>query len=44
MAALTLPPSLRVLGVLSAGPWAFDSFMIYGVVSTVLLGSLLRPS
>ena len=42
MAAFLLPPWLRVLGVLHAGAWSYSGFMLYGVVDTLLLGTLLK--
>jgi signal transduction histidine kinase len=39
--ALTMPPSMRVLGLASAGRWTFGAFFASGVTSTLLLGSLL---
>lgn len=41
MALLTIPQSLRVLGVIDAGKWSYGGFMVYGVASAILLGSLL---
>jgi two-component system, sensor histidine kinase LadS len=41
LAALTMPQSLRVLGVLPAGTWTYGAFIAYSVASAILLGSLL---
>lgn len=41
VASITMPQSLRVLGVLSLGTWTFGGFFAYGFAGSVLMGSLL---
>lgn len=41
MAALTMPQTLRALGLAPAGMWTYRGFMAYGLASSLLLGSLL---
>lgn len=41
LAWLTMPQSLRVLGLIASGPWTYNGFLSYGVASTILLGNLL---
>lgn len=41
MTAVMMPQTLRVLGMLPAGPWSFLGYFAYGVASTALLSSLL---
>jgi signal transduction histidine kinase len=41
MAALTVPQSLRALGLLPAPRWSFLGFLTYSVASALLLGILL---
>ncbi len=42
MTATTIVPSLRVLGLFAAGSWTYNGFLIYGIVTAVLMGSLLK--
>lgn len=41
MTAIMMPQSLRVMGLMPAGPWSFFGYFAYGVASTALLSSLL---
>jgi two-component system, sensor histidine kinase LadS len=41
MTAAMMPQSLRVMGLMPAGPWSFFGYFAYGVASTALLSSLL---
>ena len=41
LTALMLPQSLRVLGLLPAGPWSYGAYFVHGVAGSALLAALL---
>ena len=41
MTITTMPQSMRVLGFISASSWTYGGFLAYGLIDSLLLGSLL---